>query len=141
MVLEPGPVTWPDGMLDGTATTVGLPEPSNASTWLARVAAGGIRRIVSPGCPTSALCNLSQLSRSIATWSVSAWLRSRAATPRPSGNCDTRRGRRAPTMVTVPVWTWLNVSTASVIGRAMVPIEPDGDVSFHPNDGSVDSFG
>jgi hypothetical protein len=60
--------------------------------------------------------------------SLSTWLKSRAATPRLSVNWLVRRGRRAPTIWTVPVTGELKFRTASVMGRGMVASGPVGDV-------------
>jgi hypothetical protein len=93
----------------------------------AHVLAAGERRqqrerLAGPRKHSAALTSLvlSHVSRFCAMMSVSTWLRSRAATPRFSENCAVRRGRRAPTICTVPVCAALNVNTASVIGRASV---------------------
>src|SRR6516162_9532102 len=80
----------------------------------------------------------SQLSRFCATMSVKATLRSRALTPRFSGNCDKRRGRLAPVICTWPVCGLVKVRIALVIGSAMEPIGTEVLDKNQPNAGSVD---
>src|SRR6185312_7091471 len=129
-------------VVDGTeAHGTRFPPLSKQAPRFARLAAAVRIFSVSPGGastarPVTSLI-LSQTSRFWATRSVIVWLKSRAATPRFSATCEVRRGQRAPTIWTVPVWAFVNVSTASVIGRARVARDPDGLVIVQPLAGSL----